>query len=99
MKQKISAAAGASAQASPATRPAPGPNQRRTARYRIHTVAMPSTACGTSSVHEENPNARAKISSTHSEAGVLSTVMKFDESNDPKKNAFHERVPACTAAA
>jgi hypothetical protein len=29
----------------------------------------------------------------------LSTVMKFDESNDPKKNAFHERVPACTAAA
>ena len=35
---------------------------------------------------------------THSEAGVLSTVMKFAESNEPKKNAFHDFVPACTAA-
>jgi hypothetical protein len=35
---------------------------------------------------------------THSEAGVLSTVMKFDASNEPKKNAFQLLVPACTAA-
>ena len=35
---------------------------------------------------------------THSEAGVLSTVMKFAESKEPKKNAFHDLVPACTAA-
>ena len=36
---------------------------------------------------------------THSEAGVLSTVMKLDESKDPKKNAFQLLTPACTAAA
>ena len=36
---------------------------------------------------------------TQSEAGVLSTVMKPDASNEPKKNAFQLFVPACTAAA
>jgi hypothetical protein len=35
---------------------------------------------------------------THKEAGVLSTVMKLDESNEPKKNAFQLLVPAWTAA-
>ncbi len=35
---------------------------------------------------------------THSDAGVLSTVMKFDASVEPKKNAFQLFVPACTAA-
>jgi len=34
-----------------------------------------------------------------SEPGDLSTVMKFDESSDPKKNAFQLLVPAWTAAA
>jgi hypothetical protein len=29
----------------------------------------------------------------------LSTVMKPDESKEPKKKAFHDRVPAWTAAA
>src|SRR5580693_2934419 len=93
------AAAGVSASTAPATRPAPGPNHRRTAAYSTATDAMPSSACGTSSVHVLNPKIRAAISSTHSDAGVLSTVMKLDESNEPKKNAFHDRVPACTAAA
>ena len=36
---------------------------------------------------------------THSDAGVLSTVMKFEASNEPKKNAFQLLVPAWTAAA
>ena len=35
---------------------------------------------------------------TQSEAGDLSTVMKFDASNDPKKNAFQLVDPAWTAA-
>ena len=35
----------------------------------------------------------------HKEPGGLSTVMKFDESIDPKKNAFQLLVPAWTAAA
>ena len=36
---------------------------------------------------------------THRNAGVLSTVMKFDESDEPKKNAVQLLVLAWTAAA
>ena len=39
-------------------------------------------------LHELTPKIRAEMSITHSDAGGLSTVMKFDESNEPKKNAF-----------
>ena len=38
------------------------------------------------------------MSITQSDAGGLSTVMKFDESNEPKKNAFQLFDPAWTAA-
>ena len=79
--------------------PAPGPNHRRTAANSSRTEATPSIACGASSDQELNPKTRADSSSTQSDAGVLSTVMKLEESNEPKKNAFHDRVPACTAAA
>ena len=41
---------------------------------------------------------RADSSMTHSEAGGLSTVMKFEASEEPKKNASQLFVPACTAA-
>ena len=47
----------------------------------------------------ENPKIRADSAITHSDAGGLSTVMKFDESSEPKKNAFQLFVPAWTAAA
>ena len=47
----------------------------------------------------ENPKIRPDSAITHSDAGGLSTVMKFDESSEPKKNAFQLLVPACTAAA
>ena len=56
-------------------------------------------ACGASIDHDENPKIRPEISIGHSEAGGLSTVMKLDESNEPKKNAFQLLVPAWTAAA
>jgi hypothetical protein len=36
---------------------------------------------------------------TQSEAGGLSTVMKFDASSEPNRNAFQLLVPAWTAAA
>jgi hypothetical protein len=49
-------------------------------------------------LHELSPKIRAEISIGHSEAGGLSTVMKFDESEEPKKKAFQLFVPACTAA-
>ena len=45
------------------------------------------------------PKIRPESSITHSDAGGLSTVMKFDESIEPKKNAFQLFVPAWTAAA
>ena len=44
------------------------------------------------------PKTRAESSITHSDAGGLSTVMKLDESKEPKKNAFQLLAPACTAA-
>jgi hypothetical protein len=45
------------------------------------------------------PKIRPDSAITHSDAGGLSTVMKFDGSSDPKKNAFQLLVPAWTAAA
>ena len=61
-------------------------------------MATPSMACGTRMLHEFTPKMRAEISIGHRKAGGLSTVMKFDESEEPKKKAFQLLVPACTAA-
>ncbi len=97
--RNISAATGVSARAAPASRPAAGPDQRRTAAYRSPTAATPSSACGTSRLHDDRPNTRAESSITQSAAGGLSTVMKPDESEAPKKAAFQLWVPAWTAAA
>jgi len=46
-----------------------------------------------------NPKIRPESAITQTDAGGLSTVMKLDESSEPKKNAFQLLVPACTAAA
>ena len=45
-------------------------------------------------LHEFTPNRRAESSITQRAPGDLSTVMKLDESKDPKKNAFQLLVPA-----
>src|SRR5580698_2318109 len=97
--RNISTATGVSASTRPATRPAPTPNQRRTAAYSTHTDSTPSMACGTSIDHWLKPNSRADSSITHNDPGVLSTVMPLAESNEPKKNAFQLFVPACTGGA
>src|SRR5260370_21668620 len=94
----IRAATGVSASTSPAIKPAAGPNQRRTAAQSSATEATPSRACGTSIDHWLKPNIRPDISITQREAGVWSTGMKLEESNEPKKNAFQLLGPACTAA-
>ena len=99
LNRNISAATGVSASTSPAISPAAGPNQRLTAAYSSSTEPTPSSACGTSIDHWLKPNIRPDSSITHSEPGVLSTVMKLDWSNEPKKNAFQLLVPAWTAAA
>ena len=49
-------------------------------------------------LHELRPKIRAEISIGQRNAGGLSTVMKLDESEDPKNMAFQLLVPACTAA-
>jgi hypothetical protein len=47
----------------------------------------------------ENPKIRPENAITHNDAGGLSTVIKLEESSEPKKNAFQLLVAACTAAA
>src|ERR1700758_1618760 len=96
LNRNMSAAAGVSASTAPAISPASGPNQRRTAANSRRTDSTPSTAWGASSDQELKPNSRPDSSSTQSDAGVLSTVMKLEESKDPKKKAFHDRGPAWT---
>ena len=44
------------------------------------------------------PNSRADSAITHSDAGVLSTVIEFAASDEPKNNAFQLAEPACAAA-
>ena len=83
----------------PASNAAPAENQRRTVAYRMATVATPSRAFGTRMLHELTPKIRAEMSITQRAPGDLSTVMKLDESKDPKKKAFQLLLPACTAAA
>src|SRR3984957_2766924 len=98
-KRNISAATGVIASSAPAARPAPAPNQRFIAAYSSATAATPSSACGISMLQLLKPKIRPDISIAHSDAGGLSTVMKLDESIEPKKIAFQLFVPACTAAA
>ena len=45
-------------------------------------------------LHELTPKMRADSPMTQRDAGGLSTVMKFEESNDPKKKAFQLFVAA-----
>ena len=98
-KRNISTAAGVSASAAPASRPAPGPAQRRTAACSRATDPTPISACGTSRLQELKPKIRALSAITQSDAGGLSTVIALPESSEPNSQAFHDCVPACTAAA
>src|SRR5437763_8248205 len=98
MKRKRPAASSDRARAAPAIHRAAGRYPRRTASKRSATAARPSSACGTRMLHELAPKSRADRSITQSEAGGLSTVMKFEASKEPKKNAFQLFAPASTAA-
>ena len=98
LKRNISTATGVSANTAPAIRPAAGPYQRRTVAKSRPTVATPINACGTRRLHALTPKSRADIAITHSEAGVLSTVIELAASDEPKKNAFQLSDPACAAA-
>ena len=67
--------------------------------YSSPTAATPSSACGTRRLQDDSPKIRIDSAIGHSESGVLSTVMEFAASEEPKKNAFHDSEPACAAAA
>ncbi len=79
----MSTATGVSAITAPATRAAAGPCQRFTVACSSPTVATPISACGTRRLHAFNPNSRTESAITHSEAGVLSTVMLLAASDEP----------------
>ena len=98
LKRNMSAATGVSAMTAPASSAAVGGNHRRTAAYSRATAATPSAAWGTRMLQAFTPKTRADSSIGQRKAGVLSIVMKFDASEEPKKNAFQLLVPACTAA-
>src|SRR5207302_8358382 len=98
LKRNIRVATGVSARIAPAKRPPIGPTRRRTVRYRSQTAATPSSACGTRMLHAFTPKMRALITITHSEAGVLSTVMAFDASKEPNSIATQFWDPARAAA-
>src|ERR1700712_804415 len=99
LKRKIRQATGASALEAPAIRPAAGdPVVRRTRRCSSPTVATPISACGTRMLQLESPKIRTDSSIGHNENGVLSTVIELAASLEPKKNAFQDSEPACTAA-
>ena len=49
-------------------------------------------------LQDERPKIRTDSPIGHSASGVLSTVIEFAASEEPKKNAFHDSEPACAAA-
>lgn len=63
------------------------------------TDPTPSNACGTNIAHELSPKIRTDNDMSQSDIGGLSTVIEFAASDEPKKKAFHDTEPACTAAA
>ena len=56
------------------------------------------SACGTRMLQLLSPKIRTESPVTHRAAGVLSTVMAFAASDEPKNHAFQLCPPACAAA-
>ena len=99
LKRNISTATGVSAIAVPAISPATAePVVRRTTWCSSPTVATPIRAWGTRMLQLERPKTRTERAIGHRDSGVLSTVIELAASLEPKKNAFHDSEPACTAA-
>ena len=82
-----------------ASTPATGPNARRTVANSSPTVASVHSACGSSRLNEEKPNARADNPMSQIDSGGLSTVMKLPGSSEPKNHAFRLTLADLTAEA
>ena len=98
LNRNISTATGVSASTTPASSAAASPATRFTAAYSSHTVATPISACGTRMLHGCTPKIRADRPITHTDAGVLSTVIPPAASVAPNSSAFQLAAPACAAA-
>jgi hypothetical protein len=98
LKRNINTATGVRASTAPAIRPAPGPATRLTAAYSNPTDATPISACGTRMLQLLSPKIRTDRPVIHSAAGVLSTVIAFAASDDPKNHAVQLSPPAWAAA-
>ncbi len=96
--REIATVIGVSASTSPATNPARLPNRRRTRSYASATVPIPISACGTRMLSEWKPKIRTDSACTQSASGGLSTVITFDASNDPYRNALQLSLIERTAA-
>ncbi|MCF0096201.1 hypothetical protein B0E54_05066 [Micromonospora sp. MH99] len=83
LKRNMSVATGVTARTAPAIRPATGPYQRLTLAYSTPTEATPQSACGTSIAQLLSPKTRTDRAISHSEAGVLSTVIELAASDEP----------------
>jgi hypothetical protein len=83
LNRNISTATGVSASTAPAISPATGPDHRLTVAYSRPTAPTPISACGTRMLQLDSPKIRTDSAITHSEAGVLSTVIELAASDEP----------------
>lgn len=98
LKRNISAATGVSANTAMVRKLTVAVKRRRTAAHSTPAVATAIRTCGNRIAKELRPKSRTDSAIGHSEAGGLSTVMALAESSEPKKKAFQDWLPACTAA-
>jgi hypothetical protein len=77
--------AGESTSTAAAAMPARAPDSRRTAWYRMRTLAIPSTIWGATMAHAWSPNTRTDRACTQNAPGSLSTVTVPAGSNAAKK--------------
>jgi len=70
----------------------------RTIRNESSTDATPRSASGSRTLHELSPKIRTDRPISMTASGGLSTVMKFDESTEPKNQALQLCDPASAAA-
>jgi hypothetical protein len=98
LNRNINTATGVSASTAPAISLAPGPATRRAAAYSSPTDATPISACGARMLQLLTPKIRTDSPVIHNAAGVLSTVIAFAASDEPKNHAFQLSPPAWAAA-
>ena len=91
-------AAGSTASASAAPRPAVRPDTRRTRSYSSGIAATPASTSGSRTTTPEKPNSFTAATCSQRSAGALSTETCPAGSIAPKKKLCHDRLMLRTAA-